>query len=90
MKPYYQDKNCTIYHGDCREMLPDLPKVDLVLTDPPYGATMARWDSIIPLDKMWESLNRIVKHSSAIVLMCQQPFTTTLISSKDGSFFMQN
>ena len=37
MKPYYQDKSCTIYHGDCREILPSLPKVDLVLTDPPYG-----------------------------------------------------
>ena len=37
MKPYYQDDSCTIYHGDCREILPTLPKVDLVLTDPPYG-----------------------------------------------------
>lgn len=37
MKPYYQDDWCTIYHGDCREILPSLPKVDLVLTDPPYG-----------------------------------------------------
>ncbi len=37
MKPYYQDEAVTIYHGDCREILPDLPKVDLVLTDPPYG-----------------------------------------------------
>ena len=37
MKPYYQDDACTIYHGDCREILPQLPKVDLVLTDPPYG-----------------------------------------------------
>jgi site-specific DNA-methyltransferase (adenine-specific) len=36
-KPYYQDDACTIYHGDCREILPTLPKVDLVLTDPPYG-----------------------------------------------------
>jgi len=35
--PYYQDEACTIYHGDCREILPLLPKVDLVLTDPPYG-----------------------------------------------------
>lgn len=35
--PYYQDSHCTIYHGDCREILPELPKVDLVLTDPPYG-----------------------------------------------------
>ena len=38
MKPYYQDKWVTIYHGDCREILPQLDvKVDLVLTDPPYG-----------------------------------------------------
>jgi adenine-specific DNA-methyltransferase len=37
MKPYYEDSFCTIYHGDCREILPQLPKVDLVLTDPPYG-----------------------------------------------------
>ena len=37
LKPYYQDEWVTIYHGDCREILPELPKVDLVLTDPPYG-----------------------------------------------------
>ena len=38
MKPYYDDGNgIVIYLGDCREILPDLPKVDLVLTDPPYG-----------------------------------------------------
>jgi DNA modification methylase len=37
MKPFYQDQFATIYHGDCREILPLLPKVDLVLTDPPYG-----------------------------------------------------
>ncbi len=35
-KPYYQDEWVTIYHGDCREILPSLEKVDLVLTDPPY------------------------------------------------------
>jgi DNA modification methylase len=38
MKPFYEDKWVTIYHGDCREILPTLDtKVDLVLTDPPYG-----------------------------------------------------
>ena len=36
MKPYYKDEWVMIYHGDCREILPELPKVDLVLTDPPY------------------------------------------------------
>ncbi len=39
MKPYYDDgKGIVIYHGDCREILPTLPKVDLVLTDPPWLA----------------------------------------------------
>lgn len=38
MTPYYDDgKGIVIYHGDCREILPHLPRVDLVLTDPPYG-----------------------------------------------------
>ena len=37
IKPYYQDNHCTIYNGDCREILPQLEPVDLVLTDPPYG-----------------------------------------------------
>ncbi|KKK53934.1 hypothetical protein LCGC14_3089800, partial [marine sediment metagenome] len=36
MKPYFEDEAVTIYHGDCRDILPHLPKVDLVLTDPPY------------------------------------------------------
>jgi DNA modification methylase len=37
VNPYYEHAGITIYHGDCREILPQLPKVDLVLTDPPYG-----------------------------------------------------
>ncbi len=37
MKPYYQDSAVTIYHGDCREILPMMDPVDLVLTDLPYG-----------------------------------------------------
>jgi DNA modification methylase len=42
MKPYYEHGGITIYHGDCREILPQLPKVDLVLTDPPYGVKMSQ------------------------------------------------
>jgi len=37
MEPYYKDSHCTIYHADCRDVLPHLEPVDLVLTDPPYG-----------------------------------------------------
>lgn len=42
LTPYYEEAGITIYHGDCRDVLPHLPKVDLVLTDPPYGMN---WDT---------------------------------------------
>ena len=51
MKPYYDDgRGIQIYHGDCREILPSLPKCDLVLTDPPYGLNYKgeEWDRKIP------------------------------------------
>ncbi len=40
MKPYYDEAGITIFHGDCREVLPTLPKCDLLLTDPPYGVNL--------------------------------------------------
>lgn len=39
MTPYYRDEFVTLYHGDCREVLPQLPVSDLLLTDPPYGVS---------------------------------------------------
>jgi len=42
VRPYYEHAGITIFHGDCREILPTLPKVDLMLTDPPYGINAAR------------------------------------------------
>ena len=55
--------------------------IDMVLTDPPYGTTACKWDSIIPLEPMWEQLKRIIKPSGAIVMTAAQPFTTTLVAS---------
>ena len=40
MKPYYQEENITIYHGDCLDIIPQLEPLDLVLTDPPYGVML--------------------------------------------------
>jgi site-specific DNA-methyltransferase (adenine-specific) len=45
MKPYYEHAGITIYHGDCREILPQLPTCDLLLTDPPYGVELGTSDS---------------------------------------------
>ena len=72
LTPYYEENGITIYHGDCREILPHLEPVDLVLTDPPYGlgrtdpvrqprGTM-NWDSAIPGPDVFSELLRIGRH----------------------------
>ena len=45
----------TLWHGDCLELMKNIPDgyVDLVLTDPPYGTTACKWDSVIPFEPMW-------------------------------------
>ena len=74
--------------GDCIEKMKDIPdnSIDMVLTDPPYGTTACKWDSIIPLEPMWEQLKRIIKPNGAIVMTASQPFTTTLIASNMKMF----
>ena len=69
--------------GDCLEVMKDIPdkSVDLVLTDPPYGTTACKWDSIIPLEPMWEQLKRIIKPNGAIIITASQPFTSLLVTS---------
>lgn len=66
--------------GDCLERMKEIPSgsVDMVLADPPYGTTMCKWDSVIPLEPMWEQLKRIVKPNGAIVIMAQTPFDKVL------------
>lgn len=75
-------------HGDCLERMKEIPdgSVDMILTDPPYGTTSCKWDSIIPLEPMWEHLKRIIKPNGAIVMTASQPFTTTLIASNIKDF----
>jgi site-specific DNA-methyltransferase (adenine-specific) len=72
-----------LMQGDCLERMKEIESgsVDMILTDPPYGTTACKWDSIIPLEPMWEQLKRIVKPNGAIVMTASQPFTTTLIAS---------
>ena len=74
--------------GDCLEMMKSIPdnSVDLILTDPPYGTTACKWDSIIHFDLMWEQLKRIIKPNGAIVLFGNEPFTSLLITSNLKGF----
>ena len=77
-----------LIQGDCLEKMKDIPagSVDMVMADPPYGTTACKWDSIIPLDPMWEQLKRVIKPNGAIVMTASQPFTTTLIASNMKMF----
>ena len=72
--------NVWLMKGDCLERMKEIESgsVDLILTDPPYGTTACKWDSVIPLDKMWEQLKRIIKPNGAIVLFGSEPFSSFL------------
>jgi len=80
--------NIKLLKGDCLELMKGIPdgSVDMVLTDPPYGTTACKWDSIIPFDLMWEQLKRVTKKNSAIVMTASQPFTSALVMSNVKMF----
>ena len=87
MLDYKDDSNWLMY-GDCLERMKEIPtgSVDMVLTDPPYGTTACKWDSVIDISLMWEQLKRITKPGGAIVMTASQPFTSVLISSNIKNF----
>ena len=66
--------------GNCLEVMKQIPdgSVDAIITDPPYGTTACKWDSVIDFDLMWEQLNRIIKPNGAIVLFGSEPFSSAL------------
>lgn len=69
-----------IHNEDCLEGMKRIPdkSVDMILADLPYGTTRNKWDSIIPLDLLWEQYNRVIKDNGAIVLTAQTPFDKVL------------
>ena len=78
--------NIELYHGNCLQVMDSLIeqgiKVDMILCDLPYGVTKNDWDKdIIPLDKLWEGYNKIIKDNGAIVLFGQDKFTAKLMMS---------
>jgi len=77
-----------VIKGDCMEVMPSIPdnSIDMILCDLPYGTTQNKWDSVIPLDKLWTEYNRIIKENGAIVLTSQGVFTAKLILSNEKWF----
>jgi len=74
--------------GDCLELMKDIPNgsIDMILCDLPYGTTQNKWDVIIPLDKLWEQYERVIKDNGMICLTSAEPFTSTLITSNKKLF----
>lgn len=72
-----------IYNEDCLLGMTKIPdkSIDMILCDLPYGTTRNKWDSIIPLEPLWEQYERIIKDDGAIVLTAQTPFDKVLGAS---------
>jgi site-specific DNA-methyltransferase (adenine-specific) len=66
--------------GECLEQMKLIPSgsIDAIITDPPYGTTQCKWDSVIPFKPMWEQLSRIIKPNGAILLFGSEPFSSAL------------
>ena len=88
MKNINSTSPAQLFNGDCLEIMKNIPdkSVDMVLCDLPYGVTQNKWDNIIPFENLWKEYNRIVKERGAVVLHCQQPFTSELILSNKKNF----
>lgn len=69
-----------LHNGDCLEVMKTIESgsIDAIITDPPYGTTACKWDSVIDFELMWEQLNRIIKPNGAIVLFGSEPFSSAL------------
>ncbi len=74
--------------GDCLELMKDIPdkRIDAIIADLPYGTTQNKWDSVLPLNKLWEQYKRILKPNGVIVLTGSEPFTSVLITSNLKDF----
>lgn len=77
-----------LFQGDCLDIMPLIPNksVQLILADLPYGTTQCKWDSVLPLDKLWEQYERIITDKGAMIFTASQPFTTILTASNINHF----
>jgi len=78
--------NATLYLGDCLEILPTLGKVDAVITDPPYGTTQCKWDSVIDLQEMWGCIGKCVSNETPVAIFGCEPFSSVLRLSNINNF----
>ena len=79
-----------LYNDDCLQIMDKLIEdgvlVDAIITDPPYGTTACKWDSVIPFDEMWMRLDRLIKPNAPIILFGSEPFSSMLRCSNIKNF----
>ena len=77
-----------LYNEDCLNILPTISdkSIDLILTDPHYGTTQCKWDSVIPFEPMWKELKRIIKDNGCIAFFGIEPFSSALRMSNIKNF----
>lgn len=77
-----------LHHGDCLEIMPSIPdkSIDIILCDLPYGTTQNKWDSILPLNRIWQQYERIISDNGCIVLTADGIFTGVLMMSNPKWF----
>ena len=80
-----------IYNQDCLEGMKEIDdkSIDCIICDLPYEVLNksnenAKWDVVIPFDKLWEQYNRIIKDNGAILLFGQGMFTAQLMMSNSS------
>lgn len=90
MQKIYKDESVTLIQGDCLEVMDKMIekglKFDAIITDPPYGTTACKWDSVIPFGDMWTRLNKLINDDTNIIFTSSQPFTSNLIMSNPEMF----
>lgn len=69
-----------LMQGDCLELMKQIPdgSIDMILCDLPYGTTDCKWDSVIPIDVLWNEYRRIIKSNGVIALFGSEPFSSKL------------
>jgi site-specific DNA-methyltransferase (adenine-specific) len=81
-------QNSTIYNADCFDIFHLIPdkSIDAIICDLPFGTTQNKWDSILPLDKLWEQYKRILKPNGVVLLFGAEPFSSYLRISNIKEF----
>lgn len=91
----YKDETCddfdfNIYNDDGLDIMDYLIdsgiKVDMVLIDPPYAKTRGKWDVIIPLEDMWDKINKVIKDNGAICIFGNEPYSSMVRMSNQDMY----